>query len=348
MTTVVRLRFGEGPGMLGQMNSSEYKGAYYLCAFMVWPTAVDDDGTFYALDRKGWLTAVRHNGESVRQVAFGALPGAQRIAVGPGPALWIAEAAQASARFGDVWTRLVRADDRGKLMWQLGVPGPGQVAHQALPRPTRYDGGDTFGEIDGVFSDAAGDVFLYYNYDTIRRFDASGRATGVYNVWPDDPLAARKGYLGGGFSATVARDGTVYPYQYETETGSSLKVILNQWPRPGPYLTRVIDMTKSGCGGGDFLLMGSDVRGNLYFQYGFDSENGINGHWSGPTGIARVGPDNVAREILDIPGSYRFDPPSQTPVDYVGDLIGVGPKGELYLEYKSGDYYCVDKIIVAG
>ena len=73
--------------------------------------------------------------------------------------------------------------------------------------------------------------------------------------------------------------------------------------------------------------------------------------WAGPMSIARVGQDDVARKIFEFYQYYHTDAAQHgySPADVgCGDLIHVGPTGDLYLEHQNWTEYGVDKIVVGA
>ena len=124
------------------------------------------------------------------------------------------------------------------------------------------------------------------------------------------------------------------------ENDRLVTLVLNCWPSPQQRTRRLIDLRPLGhVNSGDILLMGSDAKNNLYFQYRYPSAGDKwTKAWRGPMGIAMVSSDNKAQKIFDIYEHYRND------VKGVGDIIHVSANGDLYLEVADATHYRIDKI----
>jgi len=349
VTTVLRLKIGTAPGTIATTLPLDHQSHNFTMESLA-PIAMDESGIFYLVDGNGLMTVVDQKGSIIAQKPLAGTAYVCKIARGTGSTLWLSDVAD---KIG-CWARLVCANTHGKLLWEIGSPGLPNAERvvPALPRAPGQDKVVNFENCYGLACDNSGDVFLNENCTTMRRFNKFGRETGKYDLFPPEPPSVARVYQDETGSAVVSRRGWVYAVHSTTFDHHCAKsILLDFWPSPEQHEFRILDFSRLNPNGAEnTLLMGTDAADNLYFEYRYPlSDPNDDLTWAGPMAIARVGPDGVAHLFFDIYQYYHADAAEHgiaAPDAGCGDLIHVGPTGDLYLERGTPTEYWVDKIVV--
>lgn len=355
VTTVVNLRFGSGTGEIGRLFRLQHRENNIHMLNMSAPCAVDEAGRVFIADSREKLYVIDSDAKSVQRIAMPWAKTVVKLGCGTGQTLWLAHRSHC----------LVKATSTGKPLWEIGVwqigtrklgnlkPSytkyvkskvvPGKETITSSPYPPNYDRRQAQSiEIEGLFTAANGDVLILDHAMVMRRFTSEGKLSATYDVgaqsqWTDSDLDLKTGFpTNWMISAIATRNGSVYSQAYKAKRRYS--VLLYGWQQSGRRTAREVDLVGlEYTGGPEILLMGSDAKGSLYFQYRYAGQGSEK--WNGPMAIAKVGKDNVARKIFDIHEHYKGNWTGR-----IGDIVHVSAKGDVYLEMESATHYRIDKI----
>ncbi|HEY3333213.1 MAG TPA: hypothetical protein VGK19_24475 [Capsulimonadaceae bacterium] len=241
---------------------------------------------------------------------------------------------------------LIRGLDDGSQIWALPLLAP--LTSQPIPRPVANKKAPAWRELIGdIYSSAIGDVYLFSGGQYIQRISRNGELLNEYKI--KTPPTSDKGHFAS--SAAVSRNGDVYGQQWviASDADNEYTALLDCWSSKGGYSSRRIDLTGLGRVF-QARLVAADDKGALYFEYKYGRHT-----FDGPSpdAIAMVPPrSNAAHRIFDFGDHYGAQLsaarartlPTRMSIRRVGDVIGISPTGDLYVDVCDGVNYRVDKI----
>jgi hypothetical protein len=357
VSTAAKISLGDDADDISQLLSSMHFMEPRFWRLM--PSDVDSSGNIYVLTGKK-LYVFSSGGRLVRKVNFPWIWNVLHVRHGTGQTLWVAEDVGEG-----LWSRLVKAREDGKAVWEIGQRCPGTKPKRTvpqLPHPPRYSAkADNFLQIEGLFAASCGDIFVLPRAEPIllRRFNPEGRLLASYDVYPIGELPRQHPDYGVSFSALAARDGTVYSHLFtkKNDAGWLTEIIVYRWVKPNQRTTRTINLSQLGyVPESGILLAGVDKNENLYFQYIYSpSGDKKDIPWTMAMAIAKVGSDGKAEKIFDIYEHYKREIENAVQqanqkrkkrgIIGIGDVIHVAVNGDLYLEIATSTHYRIDKIV---